>query len=205
MGVFEETYEKYLVELKEVNLAGRATRLGGQMADTAMTIPFFGMPHRVCPNGVLTPSGNPANTAVSLVLLKYVLMCPEEAGDGRQWVSFREFTGSGPLVHSFVNSTNTLLTKTFSGKIEGFSAWADALGARPAGGDLAYDIAVRIDALPKVPLFILFNDADEDFPAQCTVLFEKRAERYLDLECLSILGTWLKGNLVRSGAGTVQP
>lgn len=205
MGVFEETYEKYLAELGGVDLAERAERLGGQMADTAMTISFFGMPHRVCSKGVHTPSGSPANIAVGLVLLKYVLMCPEEAAMDREWISFREFKGSGPLVHSFVNSTNKLLTKTFSGRIDGFSAWANALGAHPAGGDLAYDLAVRIDALPKVPMFILFNDADENFPAQCTVLFERCAERYLDLECLSILGTWLKGNLVRSGSGASQP
>jgi hypothetical protein len=35
---------------------------------------------------------------------------------------------------------------------------------------------------------LLFNDADEEFPARCTVLFEKRAEHYLDMECLAMVG-----------------
>jgi hypothetical protein len=38
---------------------------------------------------------------------------------------------------------------------------------------------------------MLFNDADEEFPAQCAVLFERRAENYLDMECLAMVGMLL--------------
>ena len=37
---------------------------------------------------------------------------------------------------------------------------------------------------------MLFNDEDDEFSARCLVLFERRAERYLDMECLAIVG-WL--------------
>ena len=40
----------------------------------------------------------------------------------------------------------------------------------------------------KKPLLLLFNDKDEEFPAQCTVLFEKRTETYLDMECVAMVG-----------------
>ena len=42
-----------------------------------------------------------------------------------------------------------------------------------------------------MPLLLLFNDADEDFPPACSVLFERRAEHYLDKECLAMLGMML--------------
>jgi hypothetical protein len=49
--------------------------------------------------------------------------------------------------------------------------------------------------LPKVPVLLLFDDVDEEFPAQCKVLFERRAEHYLDPECLAIIGRLLNNFL----------
>jgi len=37
-------------------------------------------------------------------------------------------------------------------------------------------------------LLLLFNDKDDEFPAQGSVLFEKRAEKFLDMECLAMVG-----------------
>jgi hypothetical protein len=42
---------------------------------------------------------------------------------------------------------------------------------------------------------MLFNAAGEEFPAQCAVLFERRAENYLDMECLTMAGILLFGYL----------
>jgi hypothetical protein len=51
-------------------------------------------------------------------------------------------------------------------------------------------------------MLLLFNDADEEFPADCKVLFEKRAESYLDMECVAIIGMLLAEFLRR--CSTVQ-
>ncbi len=61
--------------------------------------------------------------------------------------------------------------------------------------DVAYDLSYRFEALPRLSLLLLFNDADEDFPAKCMVLFEKHAEEYLDLESLAMTGAILVRNL----------
>ena len=50
---------------------------------------------------------------------------------------------------------------------------------------------MQFDALPKVPLLLLFNDNDAEFPAQCLLLFEKRTEKYLDMECVAMVGMLL--------------
>jgi hypothetical protein len=46
--------------------------------------------------------------------------------------------------------------------------------------------------------YLLFNDAEEGFPAQCTLLFGQRAQNYLDMESLAILGGTLAHRLSRS-------
>jgi hypothetical protein len=70
------------------------------------------------------------------------------------------------------------------------------LNGHPPAADFPYDLSLQFSALPKIPVLMLFNDADEEFPARCAVLFERRAEKYLDMECLAMVGSllfeWLK-------------
>jgi hypothetical protein len=70
-----------------------------------------------------------------------------------------------------------------------------ALGGRPWDTDVSCQLAFQFRALPRVPVFLLFNDADEDFPAQCTLLFQRDAASYLDMECLAMVGATLAARL----------
>jgi hypothetical protein len=49
-------------------------------------------------------------------------------------------------------------------------------------------------------LLLVFNDADDDFPAATSVLFEKRAATYLDAESQAILGHALTQRLIAANA-----
>ena len=42
---------------------------------------------------------------------------------------------------------------------------------------------------------MLFNDKDDEFPAQCSILFQKQAEFYLDPESLLMTGAVLARKL----------
>jgi hypothetical protein len=50
-----------------------------------------------------------------------------------------------------------------------------------------------------VPILVLFNDADEEFPARCSVLFQRRAEHFLDAESLAVLGSCFKQRIEKHG------
>ena len=54
--------------------------------------------------------------------------------------------------------------------------------------DLSYDFAMEFKGLPQIELLLLFNDSDDDFPATCSVLFQRQAEHYLDPESLIMTG-----------------
>jgi hypothetical protein len=47
-------------------------------------------------------------------------------------------------------------------------------------------------------MLLLFNDADEEFLPQCLLLFERRAETYLDMESMAILAWLLTDDLNQS-------
>ena len=70
------------------------------------------------------------------------------------------------------------------------------LGGTPAEMEIACDLCLRFVPLSKVPLLLVFNDADDDFPAAASLLFEKRASTYLDAESQAILGHALVNRLL---------
>ena len=71
------------------------------------------------------------------------------------------------------------------------------LGAAPLEDGAAYDLSLMFKALPRIPVLLRFNDGDDEFPAQCSILFRQSAEHYLDMESLAIAGTFLAGNLIK--------
>ncbi|MFH0824282.1 MAG: DUF3786 domain-containing protein [Pseudomonadota bacterium] len=44
-----------------------------------------------------------------------------------------------------------------------------------------------------------FYDRDDEFPSHCSILFERRAEKYPDMECLAITG-WILAERLMAGA-----
>jgi hypothetical protein len=67
--------------------------------------------------------------------------------------------------------------------------------------DIACDLFRCFIPLPKMPLLLVFNDADDDFPASASLLFEKRASTYLDAESQAILGHQLSRRLLAAANG----
>ncbi|MFC1868393.1 DUF3786 domain-containing protein [Thermodesulfobacteriota bacterium] len=49
--------------------------------------------------------------------------------------------------------------------------------------------------MPRIPVVLRFNDADNLCPAQCSILFRQSAEIFLDFRSMGITGTFLTGNI----------
>ena len=195
-SVFEETYTNYLSRIAELDFAKIAGRLGAEMAGDELVIPVFGRPYRASREGLKGPAGKRPDFWVCVVLFKYLLLCPDTDPVEDDWVSFKDFKDAAPFAGSFVNYTEAPLADHFSGGLVRLETAARALNAQPPAEDFPYDLCLQFSALPKVPVLMLFNDADEEFAARSAVLFEKRAEKYLDMECLAMVGMllfeWLK-------------
>lgn len=196
--IFEETYKNYLAQLAGIDFLSRAKTLGIGIADGEALIPLLGKTYRVSPKGVFDPSGQEPTHAVSVVLCKYLLLCPDTNPVEEDWVSYKDFKDAGPFVGGFVNNTEKALVRYFSGRMEGLKLAGHKLGGHPPDMELSYQVVRQFDVLPKIPLLLLFNDEDEEFPAQCSLLFQKKAERYLDMECLAILGWFLADTLIQA-------
>ena len=194
--VFERIFRDYLGQLAAVDLRAAAEMLGGRPDGNVVVMPFFGRPYKISAAGISDPSGNRPSHSVSVLLSKYLLMCPKHPPLDASWVSYRDFRDAGPFVGGFRNNAEVPLERTFGSNPAQLKKRCEALGGAPAAEDFPYEVAMRLPALPKIPLLLLFNGADEEFPARCAMLFERRAEKYLDMECLAIAGWALSAYLL---------
>ena len=195
--VFEETYRSYLKQIADLDLTARAPTLGAETEGADLIIRLYGTPYRLNRQGVFKPSGEAVNYAVCVVLCCYVLQCPQETPPAGDWVTYREFKDAGPLVNYFTANTNKIIETAFSGNLPDLENACRRLGGRPFDDGSAHDLSMAFDFLPRIPVLLRFNDRDDEFPAQCSVLFRKSTEAYLDMECTSIGGTFLAGHLTR--------
>jgi len=193
--VFKKTYKQYLSEITEKNLSSRQKILGITAEDEEIRIPFFGKSYRVSSAGIMNPSGKTPRFDICVILCKYLLLCPDAVPKGEDWISYRDSRDAGPLTKYFSDNVENAIARRFSGKPGALAEKCEQRGGKPPDIELSYDLAMQFDMLPRVPLLLLFNDADEDFPAQCSVLFRKNGDKYLDPECLAMLGAFLATNL----------
>jgi len=197
---FEKTYREYLAQVAKLDFQSIAEKLGIQIQGDEVIIYLFGEPYRVSAKDIIDPLGNKPLHAVNVLLCKYLLLCPDVAPHEDDWVSYKDFKDAAPFVDGFSNNAEKPIAKIFSNRLNELNKACKKLGGRPPDLDLAYDITMRFDSLPKVPVFLLFNDEDDEFPAQCSLLFERRAAKYLDMECLAIIG-WLLSDYLKLADG----
>jgi hypothetical protein len=191
-AVFKQTYENYLTQIAKIDLTTLSDKLGVKTDGDGVLIPFFGILHKVSPAGIVDPSGEKPNHAICVVLSKYLLMCPYNAPDEDEWAAYQDFKDATPFVDAYRKNVEQALAISFGGKLDELKQACKILnGGTPKGINLPYDLAMWFVPLPRVPLFLLFNDGDDEFSTQCKVLFEKRAEKFLDMECLAMLGMLL--------------
>ena len=196
-----ETYQNYLHQIAKIDMDSRSEKLGGTVEGNQVIISFFGRPYRISGQGIKDPSGEQPAIGISVVICKYLLLCPEIPSLDKEWVSYRDFKDAAPLAGSFVNNTERAIAHNFSGRLDELDGACKRLGGWNPGLDLSYQLIIKLYPLPKVPVLLLFDDVDEEFPAQCKVLFERRAEHYLDPECLAILGMLLSDFLNKAVHG----
>ncbi|MEW5914153.1 MAG: DUF3786 domain-containing protein [Thermodesulfobacteriota bacterium] len=186
--VFGQIMEDYLAQLAACWEQIDTEALGVVRQGQGILVPLFNQTCVVKRDGIETGQQGLLAHTVGVLLSRYLLGPYAEMAAGGAWVSFREFKDSAPFRQGFVNTVERRIAASRSGDLAGLAAACLALGGQEAGPEFSYDLRLRLPGLPRVPLLLLFNDQDKGFPAQCSVLFQADAARYLDMECIAMLG-----------------
>ncbi len=179
-GTSVEAPPEYWDRLKEADPATVSRRTLARAVEGGYDLFFLNQPLFVDPgarrllDGDRNPDPRFQRPLLTLVVLLYLLSAAETEAAG-ETVSARDL----PAGH-FFRGPHALPTgrivERFGPDGAGFPAAGQALGGVPA--ELA-DASVRLTPLPRVPLFLLFWEADEDFPAEASVLFDRSIARHL--------------------------
>lgn len=195
--VFEKTYNDYLAKLVELDLPDLADKLNLKESGHGVLVSLLGEKYQVSSAGIFDSNGQRAEYDECIVIFKYLLMCPEIIPTDTAWAAYHSFKNAQPLLHYFTRETIKPIEESFSGNLKLLERVVKKIGGITVTDDASYDLSIQLNALSRIPLFLRFNDADEDFPSQCTILFQETVERYLDMESVSILGALFARKLMK--------
>jgi hypothetical protein len=189
-NIFETHYDDYCSQVSGLDFSSISNTLGIEFRNNEAIIPFLDKEYIVSDKGVTDASGRQPNYMVCVILFKYLLLCPEAPNMNREWAALKDLhkLSQSANLSVFTSETEKPIVKKFSGRMNVLLDASQKLGGKPCSMDLSYDFAMEFKGLRHIELLLLFNDSDDDFPATCSVLFQRQAEHYLDPESLIMTG-----------------
>ena len=175
---------------------GIGARYGEDNGRPFLNLTYFGYNLQVFKDEVRYPEGIEANPWDAILLYNYMASQGQTDTTGA-WITFQSLPNS-------VSKTKTLkrlegeLAAHFAGKQPQLEKAAARLGVEPVQTAGDADLQLVFHPLPKVPVLLLFWEADqeEDVPAQAHFLVDGNVSDYLDLESLLFLVEQLADRLM---------
>ena len=168
-------------------------RIGGRLlsesAEPLLELPYFDGAVHIGPGGMNHADGRPLNRWEQVFLYNHMAQGGSREPTGN-WKGFNEFPNTVSKVKSMKAHVEDPLVKRFRGRVEALAAAAQAAGGRQlTDGEVAADVCAVFRPLPRVPVMLLFWDAepDEGYEAGAKLLFDETAPEHLDIESLLFL------------------
>ena len=203
---YDIIYEALLPKLTECNLAESAARFGLNINPNGdITINFLKRDYRITNTGVTPVDGKPVNINNRSILIHYVL----SQGTGDPVYLFKPLFRMTTVFSSGDTGKASMmdapLIKAFGDDINKLDETIQKLGGK---SELSKELNSRcwlLEVLPKIPVKIIFREADEDFPVEIQTQFDVTALEFLEFECLAFLCGCLVRALIKTAEyGTVD-
>ena len=187
--VFETHYEDYCRQIAELDFSSIKDTLGIEIRGQEAIVPFFGEEYIVSNKGIADKFGNRPDYMVCVILSKYLLLCPDAPVVNKEWSALKDFHKMSQFtnLNVFTSDAERPIIKNFSGRISALADASEKIGGKPFELDASYDVIMQFSMLPRIDILLLFNDGDDEFPASCSLLFQRQAEDYLDPESLIMI------------------
>jgi len=203
MNVYLPTYDGLRARLGSRPLEQLVASSGAhRLGEGSLGLRCAGRDYQITyPEGlVANADGTPAEVSVAILLLLYLLEATGRATEGR-WISFEQLPGGAGYLASFRGRVMQPVLHAFGAHPERLVEAARMLDGEPLR---LGDVAVRIPALPGVPIVYVLWRGDEEFPPGLSVVFDASVEGYLDAEVLTALCELVSRRLVAAAGGAVE-
>jgi hypothetical protein len=193
---YERTYEAVAARLRRLEFPYAAKRLGFDLIDRyTMSIDFLGRTYKLDRDGVRPVDGDKADVNI-LSVLAYYALSGSRAEPLYDFALLNTFTGGLFSGGSGDASWMTGPLRKVCDTHERFRRAARNLGMIYEGSRVAGEHAWQCRLLPKIPALIKYFEADEEFPCDIKIYYDKTVPEFLDFEPLAVLNGCLVSALV---------
>ena len=103
------------------------------------------------------------------------------------WVTLGNFRNTASHVKAFQRKAEEKIADVFNNNLNGLKVRCNVLNGKEDQGEIKADYICRFDLLPRIPLYLCFLEADEEYQASCKLFLDSNAEDYIDIEYLAYL------------------
>jgi len=124
------------------------------------------------------------------VLILHYLNLTERVDISGEWIAYQEVPDGKFYLDAFIRRAKNPMVQGFGDNPELLLKLADEVygGTPMAQGD----VAVKIQALPLIPVALILWMGDDEFPPEGTILFDRTVSRLLSAEDIA----WLAGMII---------
>lgn len=197
-NIFDTHYQDYCSRISNIDLMAIRDRLLIEVDNRVARIRFFNTVYQVSGAGITDSNNRKPDYVTSIILFKYLLHCPDQLYIDEAWCTLTDFKKDSHFTNtnSFNSDTTGRIISHFSERLSDLKTAATLMNGQERQLGLSYDLCISFTVLPRLSLLLLANDADEEFPADCNVLFQKQGEYYLDPESLIMTSGLLAQKLI---------
>ncbi|NUO08918.1 MAG: DUF3786 domain-containing protein [Candidatus Brocadia sp.] len=190
----DDNYERVSNELevaaKHTNFKEAASAIGGCFESNndgeMIRLVMLNKPYEMRKEGLFENDAYCHDSWSKIIMYDYIRRKGNKPLTG-DWVTLGHFPNTASHVKAFQRSAEDKIAITFNMNINGLKVRCKELGGVEAQGKMKADHVCRFDLLPRIPLYLCFWEADEEFPASCKLFLDSSAEAYIDIEYLAYL------------------
>jgi hypothetical protein len=198
--VYEQALEHLHPKIQSLDFAKVALLFGATLiGPERLDIRFLNEDFVVTKEKVLDSSGNEPRPWISILIYNH-LCTPDPPAPAGEWITFSSIPASHAKDKAWAGHVEEVIAKYFSGNVKALRAACEKVGGITSDMKGTHSAAYEFRFFPHYPMLLLFYDAvpEEDFPAQCKLLLDRTAPRYLDIESIVVLGEEFAGRLTGS-------
>jgi uncharacterized protein DUF3786/putative Fe-S cluster protein len=195
--VYEQALKSLRPKVETLDFPKTARLFGATLAGPdCLELMFLNETYLITKERVLDSACREPRPWVSILIYNHLCM-PDPPPPAEEWITFGSVPASHAKDKAWVGHVEEVIAKHFADNTAGLKAACERLGGVKAEVRGNHDAAYEFRFFPHYPVLLLFYDAvtDENFPAQCKLLLDKTAPRYLDIESIVVLGEEFAGRL----------
>jgi hypothetical protein len=195
--VFEQSLRALQPKVQALDFERTAALFGADLTGPdSLKIMFLNECYIVTKEKIVDASCNEPQAFISILIYNHLCM-PEPPAPLGEWITFSSVPASHAKDKAWAGHVEEVIAKHFDGKIDALRTACEKFGGIPATITGNHDAAYEFRFFPQYPALLLFYDAvpEENFPAQCKLLLDRTAPRYLDIESMVVLGEEFAGRI----------